>query len=655
MKSLNKLTLLIATILFSINISAQDVYWGSYKYRIISTKSKTVEFIGGLSTSTESVTIPQTIKYNEEDYKVVSIAGYTFKSLSKLKEVTLPNTIKSIGDYAFSNSGLKSINIPSSVEVIGTGAFNNCNISAIKIPSDVKIIHPSTFYGCSNLRTVTISGYKMEIRTSAFSGCYTLESIRIPDGTTLIGANAFSGCQKLNTIHIPSKVEEIGDNAFSDCSNLSHVSINNANVKIGNYAFTRCSNLTNISLGNSVISIGLGSFTYTKWYNNQPNGLLYLDKYCLGYKETKPSGTLEIKNDVEVIANSAFKNCSNLKNVIMPSSLKTIGDDAFNNCSMLNDITIPSTVSKIGENAFMNSGWYNIQKDGILYLNNCCVGYKGEMPSELTLKNDTRLVAASAFYSCTKLKSVTIPSSVKNIGNDAFYYCTNLLNVYTPSFNSWCEIEFENGNANPSAENFYVNNELITDFVIPNDIIEIKNYTFYAFNNMNSVTIPSSVKKIGEEAFSHCSNLTSLRLPGVTDIEKLAFSSCANLTKITFGKYIDNIGNFAFAGNPIISEIKIINETAPTCGTLVFNGIDYDNAKLIIPKGRSYFYGYTFCWRDFINVVEEDMSSIENNIEDENTCEVARYDINGRLLLTPTKGLNIVKFSNGSVKKIYVK
>ena len=149
---------------------------------------------------------------------------------------------------------------------------------SVRIPE--KFIYYGTTY------RVTSIGYY------AFGGCSGLTSITIPNSVTSIGSNAFYGCSGLTSITIPNSVTSIGSHAFYFCSGLTSITIPNSVTRIGSNAFSFCSGLTSVTIPNSVISIGSYAFINTPWYNNQPDGLLIMDNWLLGYKGNKPTGEL---------------------------------------------------------------------------------------------------------------------------------------------------------------------------------------------------------------------------------------------------------------------------------------------------------------------------------------------------------------------------
>ena len=193
--------------------------------------------------------------------------------------------------------------------------------------------------------------------------------------------------------------------------------------------------------------------------------------------------------------------------------------------------------------------------------------YSGDIviPEQVIYNNDTYSVTSIgkyAFNGCSRLTSVTIGNSVTTIGDYAFYDCTSLKSVYISDLSAWCKIYFETSYSNPlyQAHNLYLNGELLTELTIPDDIAEIKNYTFYDCYGLTSVTIPESVTTIGGYAFNGCSGLTSVTIPNsVTTIGDYAFYDCSGLTSVTIPNSVTSIGDCAFSGCSGLTSVTIPN------------------------------------------------------------------------------------------------
>ncbi len=189
--------------------------------------------------------------------------GYSFHKCEKLSGIILPNSVTSIGDYAFEGcSGLTgSLTIPDSVTSIGVGAFGGCSgLTSITIPDGVTSTGVGAFSRCSGLTSVTIPDGVTIIGSDAFSGCTKLTTITIPNSVTMIGSEAFSGCTKLTTITIPNSVTMIGSGAFADCTKLTSITIPAGVTKIGDRTFQYCSSLTSMTIPASVKYIGMYAF-----------------------------------------------------------------------------------------------------------------------------------------------------------------------------------------------------------------------------------------------------------------------------------------------------------------------------------------------------------------------------------------------------------
>ena len=202
-----------------------------------------------------------------------------------------------------------------------------------------------------------------------------------------------------------------------------------------------------------------------------------------------------------------------------------------------------------------------------------------------------------AFKDCSRLTSLTLPVGITSIGYDAFAYCSGL----------------------------------------------------------TSLTLPAGITSIGEYAFSGCSGLTSLTLPaGITSIDKYAFSGCSRLTSLTLPAGITSIGEFAFSYCSGLTSIYVYAEKVPRIGRYAFEGCASRKCTLYVPKGtydnyRLSEFGY------FENIVEFDATGIDKTTTSTDVEEVSRYSADGQRLAVPVKGLNIVKYSDGTARKVVVK
>ena len=194
----------------------------------------------------------------------------------------------------------------------------------------------------------------------------------------------------------------------------------------------------------------------------------------------------------------------------------------------------------------------------------------------------------------------------------------------------------------------------LTSLTLPAGITSIGYAAFNGCSGLTSLTLPAGITSIGRSTFEGCRGLTSLTLPaGITSIGGGAFEGCSGLTSLTLPAGITSIGEYAFRGCSGLTSIYVYSEKVPKMGTDVFKGCDANKCTVYVPKGTydDYWiseFGY------FENIVEFDPTGIDKTTTSTDVEEVSRYSVNGQRLVGPTKGLSIVKYSDGSVKKVAV-
>ncbi len=318
------------------------------------------------------------------------------------------------------------------------------------------------------------------------------------------------------------------------------------------------------------------------------------------YQESSTEGNLSVLDlsEAKIVAGGDYYYYDNLFNNKVYTSNDEIGEYAFAYCSGLTSLTLPVGITSIGEFAF--SG---------------CSGL-----TSLTLPAGITSIGEYAFYGCSGLTSLNLPAGITEIGESTFSNCSGL-----------------------------------TSLTLPAGITSIGDDTFYGCSGLTSLTLPAGITSIGEYAFSRCSGLTSLTLPaGITSIDKYAFSGCSRLTSLTLPAGITSIGEFAFSYCSGLTSIYVYAEKVPRIGRYAFEGCASRKCTLYVPKGtydnyRLSEFGY------FVNIVEFDATGIDKTTTSTDVEEVSRYSVNGQRLAVPVKGLNIVKYSDGSARKVVVK
>ena len=416
-----------------------------------------------------------------------------YRSRSSIKSVTIPNSVTSIGDYAFFNcSSLASVTIPDGVTSIGDHAFEGCSsLASVTIPDSVTSIGGSVFYGCSSLASVTIPNSVTSIGDYAFYYCSSLASVTIPDSVTSIGSSAFYGCSSLESVSILAELTSIRSYTFSGCSGLESINIPDSVTSIGAGAFNTCRSLTDIELPSSLTEIDAVAF----------GGCSKLEQITI------PSG-------VTLIGFRAFADCYGLKSVSIPASVTDIGNGAFADCRSLATIDLAE-----------NNPNYCIFNRALYDKDRTCLLRKevDQYTSSYEIPEGVTSIEAYAFSGDNESIHISIPDSVTSIGSHAFSNCRNLYNLDIPdSVKSIGGCLFSGCTA-------------LTKVTLPNGIEEIGDYMFYGCSNLKEVKIPDSVTRIGMGAFRNCRNLTSINIPAaVKTIYDFTFYGCNSLTDVYY-------------------------------------------------------------------------------------------------------------------------
>jgi len=267
------------------------------------------------------------------------------------------------------------------------------------------------------------------------------------------------------------------------------------------------------------------------------------------FKNCSELTSVTIPSTVTNIGAYAFMGCSSLTSVTIPSGMLTVDDKAFKDCTGLKSVSVPSSVTSFGNDIF----------DGCNALTSVTVpglklGIDFSSVTNLVISDGTKLIQTWAFRNCSALKSVTIPASVLTVGNEAFDGCSAITSVTVPGWQ--CEINFAS----------------VKTLVISEGTLAIKNNAFKNCSPLTSVTIPSSVLSIGDDAFYECSGLTGVTLPeGVTSIGATAFAGCTGLKNVTIPSTVTNIGIATFSRCTALTS-AIVSEGVTALSANMFMG-----------------------------------------------------------------------------------
>ena len=588
------------------------------------------------------------------DAKIVGGGDYYYQDSNDTKYYTKDDEL---GVCAFSNCwGLKAITLPTDLKSVGEFAFSDCSsLETLNLPSGITTIGNYAVWYCENLTSVTLPSGLISIGDRAFENCYSLTSLEFPSSLTTLGELVFAGCSNLTSLTLHSNLTDVKSNyLFGGASNYNNLKdvryiidsdletylqsnhpifyeincgikyyLNDQEIttleipsgitSIGDGVFLSNKSLTNLTLSSKVSSIGISAFSYcdnlkdVRYYiyddlatyiqNGHPDFYVGGIKY---YWNDQEITTLEIPTSVTSIGNNAFYGCSGLTTLNLPSNVTSIGDRAFGGCSNLTSVDLPSSITKMGDFVF----------------------FYCEKLSNVNLPSDITTISTGAFGGCSSLQNINLPSGVTTIGDNAFSDCSNLTNV-----------------------------------TLPSALASIGDYAFRGCSNLTNVILPSAFTAIGNVAFSGCSNLANVTLSSnITSIGTYAFQNCINLKNLTISKDVTSIKDIAFNNSYDDLELESVYvawENPIEAGSF-FDRIKISNCTLYVPQGTKEAYANADVWKDFENIIEYDATGIDKVTNRSNVKEISRYSLTGQRVTSPTKGVNIVIYSDGSIKKVAV-
>ena len=370
-----------------------------------------------------------------------------------------------------------------------------------------------------------------ELGKYAFIHCL-LRNIKLPNLMTHIGDRAFMGCSKLNNVAIPSSVTNIGNSVFSGCTSLNRLKIEDRNTSLYLPKFSDCP-LDSVYIG--------GDISGTPFSNN--TNLKYV----------------EMSRFVTRISDGEFYKCSSLKQISIPNTVTYIGGEAFRDCSSLESVNIPDSLTDICD---------------------------------------------YTFHGCRSLKKISFPRKVKSVGMYAFLYCDSLKSIVIEDRDSILAFNAYSFGGSPSnrcdAEYLYVGGDFsgnpfrnayrLRNVELSDKVTKISDYEFSWCQNLQTISVPNSVKSIGKRAFYQCNSLRGIKLPNkITRIEDETFYHCYNLNSIVIPSSVIEIGKDAFDGCRIAKAFWLPNTPPEGVNNLAFyTNIDYVSNDKYSFSGRCY-------------------------------------------------------------------
>ena len=494
-----------------------------------------------------------------------------------------------IGYEAFRNmKGVVNMTLPKTITQIQQYAFLNATgLQSISLNEGIETLGSGAFYGCTNLISVNIPASLSIITQSAFRQCSSLQSITLPSSIKLIEKDAFSGCNALQSVKGRNPgtrdnyiwVETIDGYAFFNCSNLQYISFSTNLKSIRENAFQYCRKLEDIQLPVNLKLIGEFAFANT--------GLKTITNYA-----TTPI----------VIKANVFQGVDLSKCILfVPVGCKEKYKSAevwkkFGQILEIGEVPIPTGKQKIG------SLYYDLQEDLTAKLVNddSYANLSGELtiPSSVAYGDFTYSVTAmgeKVFQDCSMLTKVVLPNTITKIPNRSFWKCSALTDVTLP-------VSLE------TIEWYAFRETGLTSISLPSTVSSIGNDAFSNCTGLVSVNLPASITAVSKGCFSGCSQLTSVTMSSsVTSIGASAFKDCNNLSAIIIPTSVTSIGEEAFSGCTGLTTVKC-ERTTPVdlSGTNnVFDGVDKTTCILYVPGGSKDAYSNAVVWKDFTDIREK--------------------------------------------------
>ena len=491
-----------------------------------------------------------------------------FKNNTKLKEVILPSTLKSIGISAFEGTSLSKIELPYSLTYIGNNAFANIKtLTEVTIPKSVETASHA-FSGDVNLKKVIFEDGIVTIPSGILNNT-GLEEIVLPSSVKTIGSYAFSNNKSLEKINLLDGVRQIEEGAFSGNSKLSVVELPETLTEISRYVFSDTPSLTHINLPSGITNIGTGAFEHS--------GLT----------------SIELPKELTEIGYYAFSQ-THLSEIYLPKKLNSLGINAFSNIDTLKKVTVTSDINKSWDDWYWE-GLFDgsplttvVIEEGVTKIP-AKMFYNQQGIVNINFPSTMKEIAGYAFKN-TSLKTVLFPSAIEKIGNYAFGDIVTLTSIDVGSnlVTGWnafsgsknlVTINLKSG-ARKIVDGFLADTG-ITEFVVPEGVEEIGKDAFSSNKQLTKITLPSTLKTIGEGAFSN-TGLKEIVFPASMKTIPKGILDSTQVEKIVLSEGVEEIGDYAFANNKLLKSV-VFPSTLKKIGRAAFKNSNLESVTL--PSG----------------------------------------------------------------------
>lgn len=540
---------------------------------------------------------------------IVEIGKAAFRMAVNLGSVNIPKSVRSIGDWAFSEcfslcpetlilpEGLVSIGqncfaecvklsrveFPAGLETIGRGAFRHSGIEAAELPDGLSSLESEAFAQCNRLTKVSLPRSGMTfIGAGAFSEAMCLEKLDIPDGITTLQAEVVNECMSLRELNIPSSVTEIGDRALYGCRSLNAIVLPDNLTKIGYKAFRGCSNVASLDIPASVVSLKYGCFDLMGSLKRiscrasvPPVWDIVNPSYSI-FDGSEESAMRATPKDIPVYIPAGTKSLyqsapgwSDFTNYIETSDFPAAEIGGIETgYAVIQTERGGQLAEKLGERIYaidslVVKGPFNEDDEVTLRIATREGRLRVWNLSEAEIEN--KMFGGEAYsisggglsrenppyYALIPVRRVMLPEDIEVIGNGAFFSCAYL-----------------------------------EDVNIPKSVREIGRCAFFECLSLGrkGLTLPEGLERIYEDCFARCESLREINLPSsLKRIDELAFYE-SGLERVNFSEGLEYIGQNAFTRCQYLKEVILPNSCQTFDGRYHFV-MDYSLERISLPKG----------------------------------------------------------------------